>query len=201
MDTIKGSLRERKKRHMYLAAAQAAVKLVAEHGMRAVRVEDICERADISRSTFFRYFDSKEACFIAGLHHGWIDAVLTALEARPAEEDPFTALCNAFVDITTDWSRYREVTRLEARIRTEAPAVHTLANAEQLTWERALAPALEARCTGAGDRNLTARLTAGTVLCATRLATERWLEEGAVRSPAEHYIEAFTALGTLFERG
>ncbi|GAA2735002.1 TetR family transcriptional regulator [Actinocorallia aurantiaca] len=186
---------------MYLAAAQAAVKLVAEQGMRAVRVEDICEHADISRSTFFRYFDSKEACFIAGLHHGWIDAVLASLEARPAEEDPFTALCNAFVDITTDWRRYREVTQLEARIRAEAPAVQIHANAEQLTWERALATALEGRCFGADDRILTARLTAGTVLCATRLATERWLEEGAVRSPAEHYTEAFNALSTLFERG
>ncbi|WP_344455084.1 hypothetical protein [Actinocorallia aurantiaca] len=34
-----GSMRERKKQAMYTAAAQAAVRLVAEHGMQAVRVE------------------------------------------------------------------------------------------------------------------------------------------------------------------
>ncbi|MBA9005338.1 TetR family transcriptional regulator [Thermomonospora cellulosilytica] len=197
------SLRERKKRRAYLAAAQAAVRLVAERGMQAVRVEDICERADISRSTFFRYFDSKESCFIIGLHHGRLDAVLAALRARPAAEDPFTALCNAFLDVTADWRRHREITRLEARIRAEVPAVQARSSAEYISWENALAAALEERCAALGEsaRSLDPRLVAGIVLCAVRLATERWLEEGADRSPAEKYQEAFAAIRTVVQHG
>jgi AcrR family transcriptional regulator len=191
-----GSLRERKKQRTYTATAQAAVRLVAERGMQAVRVDDICERAEISRSTFFRYFDSKESCFIIGLHFGRLDAVMAALEARPPDEDAFTALCNAFLDITTHWRRYREMTQLEARIRAETRTARARADAELVSWESTLAAALEARCTGvdAAARPLAPRLVAGIVLCAVRLATERWLEEGAARSPAEKYTEAFTAV-------
>jgi AcrR family transcriptional regulator len=195
MDGVRGPLRERNKRRTYLAAARAAVWLVAEHGMRAVRVEDICERAEISRSTFFRYFDSKEGCFIVGLTHDRLQAVLAALQARPANEDPFTALCNAFIDITADWRRHREITRLEARIRAEAAAVKVHANAEFISWEQALATALEKRGTDA----LAARLVPGIVLCAVRLATERWLAGGAASSPAEDYAEAFAAVRAVVE--
>jgi AcrR family transcriptional regulator len=198
---VGGSLRERKKRRTYTATAQVAVRLVAERGMQAVRVEDICERAEISRSTFFRYFDSKESCFVIGLHYGRLDAVLAALEARPAHEDAFTALCNAFVDITANWRRYREMTRLEARIRTETRTARAHADAELVSWESALAAALEPRCADAapGTRPLAPRLVAGVVLCAVRLATERWLDEGATRSPAEKYTEAFTALRAVID--
>ncbi|SEF66809.1 DNA-binding transcriptional regulator, AcrR family [Thermomonospora echinospora] len=201
MSEAGGSLRERKKQRVYTATAQAAVKLVAERGMQAVRVEDICERAEISRSTFFRYFDSKESCFITGLHYGRLDAVLAALDARPAQEDAFTALCNAFFDITANWRRYREVTRLEARIRAETRTARAHADAELVSWENALATALEARCAGIAPdaRPLAPRLVAGVVLCAVRLATERWLEEGAARSPAEKYAEAFAAVRTVIE--
>ncbi|NEA28777.1 TetR family transcriptional regulator [Actinomadura bangladeshensis] len=194
-------LRERKKQRMYTATAQAAVKLVAERGMQAVRVEDICERAEISRSTFFRYFDSKESCFVIGLHYGRLDAVLAALEARPAHEDAFAALCNAFVDITANWRRYREMTRLEARIRAETRTARAHADAELVSWENTLAAALEPRCAGIApdSRSLAPRLVAGIVLCAVRLATERWLDEGATRSPAEKYTEAFTALRAVID--
>lgn len=186
---------------MYLAAAQAAVKLIAEHGMQAVRVEDICERAEISRATFFRYFDSKESCFIIGLNRGRLDAVLAALEARPAREDAFTALCNAFLDLAVDWRRHREITRLEMRIRAETPAVRVRSNAEQISWESTLAAALDKRCAGIEEnmRVLAPRLVAGIVLCAVRLATEQWLSEGATRSPVEKYAEAFAVIRAVVD--
>ncbi|MFA1547971.1 TetR family transcriptional regulator [Actinomadura chokoriensis] len=199
---MEGSLRERKKQRTYTATAQAAVRLVAERGMQAVRVEDVCERAEISRSTFFRYFDSKESCFIIGLNRGRLDAVLAALQARPAHEDAFTALCNAFYDITADWRRHREITQLEMRIRAEVPAVQVHSDAERISWENTLATALEPRCADVGEpaRALAPRLVAGIVLSAVRLATERWLQEGAARSPAEKYAEAFSAVHAVLER-
>ncbi|ACY97935.1 MULTISPECIES: TetR family transcriptional regulator [Thermomonospora] len=205
------SLRERKKQHTYLAAAKAAVKLVSERGIRAVRVDDICERAGISRSTFFRYFDSKESCLIAGLHHGRLKAVLAALQARPAAEDAFTALCNAFLDITADWRDHRQMARLEMRIRAENPAVRAHSDAEYIAWEEALARALEPRCAkAAGEaagqvadsvRLLGPRLVAGIVLCAVRLATEQWVRQGAACSPAEMYAQAFGAVRTVIAAG
>jgi AcrR family transcriptional regulator len=198
MNAASESLRQRKKQRTFTAAAQAAVRLVAERGMQAVRVEDICERAEIGRSTFFRYFDSKESCFVAGVNQGRLDAVVAALKARPASEDAFTALCNTFLDLAGDWRRQREFLRLEARIRAEVPAVQARASAEYIVWENTLADALRSRCADGDDAQApTPRLMAGIVLCAVRLATEQWLAEDADRSPVQAFTEAFTAVRRL----
>lgn len=50
----------------------ALVSLVLEHGWDAVRVKEVCERADIGRSTFYVHFADKEELLLSGfdeLHH------------------------------------------------------------------------------------------------------------------------------------
>lgn len=54
-------LRDRKKRQMRVAIERAALSCVLERGLEETTVEDICERAEVSRKTFFNYFASKEA--------------------------------------------------------------------------------------------------------------------------------------------
>lgn len=43
----------------------AIVELVYEHGARALTVALICERASLSRRTFYELFDDREACLLA----------------------------------------------------------------------------------------------------------------------------------------
>src|SRR5262245_21543595 len=99
MDGATGGLRELKKQRTHDLVARVTVELVAERGLQSVRVEDICTKAEIGRSTFFRYFDSKESSFVAGVQRGRLDAVLAAIARRPREEGPFTAACNAFFEV------------------------------------------------------------------------------------------------------
>lgn len=54
-------LRERKKQKARTAIEKAALELVLEHGYDGTTVEDICERAEVSKKTFFNYFPSKAA--------------------------------------------------------------------------------------------------------------------------------------------
>lgn len=60
-ETEKGlGLRELKRRRTHRAILDAATRLVEERGFDQVTVEDICDDAEISKRTFFNYFDSKD---------------------------------------------------------------------------------------------------------------------------------------------
>lgn len=54
-------LRERKKRRTVNAIERAGVRLALEKGYKEVTVQEICDEADISRSTFFNYMPTREA--------------------------------------------------------------------------------------------------------------------------------------------
>jgi AcrR family transcriptional regulator len=194
MNTPPAGLRERKKQRTREQLAQSAVDLVAARGLHAVRVEDICERVDIGRSTFFRYFETKERAFVEGVHRGRLDAVLDALAARPADESPLAALRGACLDVVADWRIHRDNLLLEARIRRDSAAVQAWASAGQGAWEDAIAAAITPRFAPARRNDLRPRLVASMGMTALRLASERWIADGARRAPAAHVRAAFDAL-------
>lgn len=53
-------LRERKKLAAMRALREAAFELFARQGFEQTSVDDIAERAEVSRASFFRYFQAKE---------------------------------------------------------------------------------------------------------------------------------------------
>ncbi len=60
------SLRERKQRRTSDAIVEAAMALFAERGFDRVTVTDIAQRAEVGRTTFFRYFTDKQEVLFAG---------------------------------------------------------------------------------------------------------------------------------------
>ncbi|MET1089336.1 MAG: TetR family transcriptional regulator [Arthrobacter sp.] len=61
---IAGGLRARKRAATRAAITAAARALTAERGLTGYTVEEVCERAGISRRTFFNYFPAKEDAVI-----------------------------------------------------------------------------------------------------------------------------------------
>ena len=61
----------------------AAREAFAQHGYAGVNVADICSAADVAKGTFYRYFDSKEAIFLAAAR-STVDAVGEQLDELPA---------------------------------------------------------------------------------------------------------------------
>ena len=57
-------LRARKRRRTETSIESSAVHLALEVGIDNVTVDAICERADVSRSTFFNYFPSRDDAII-----------------------------------------------------------------------------------------------------------------------------------------
>ncbi|MER6583751.1 helix-turn-helix domain-containing protein [Nonomuraea sp. NPDC001023] len=68
------SLRARKRRRARDEIIEAAYQLFAERGYDEVTVADIAERAEVGRTTFFRYFGDKQEVVFAG-EHDWLDGL------------------------------------------------------------------------------------------------------------------------------
>ena len=82
-------LRERKKRQNMAALQAAALRLFATQGYEATTVEQIADAADVSPSTFFRYFSTKEAVV---LYDGLDPVMMTAFARQPQELSVIAAL-------------------------------------------------------------------------------------------------------------
>ncbi len=85
-------LRERKKAKTRAAIQVHALRLFREQGYAATTVEQIAEAAEISPSTFFRYFPTKEDVVLTDDY----DPILAAaFRAQPAELSPLEAVRGA----------------------------------------------------------------------------------------------------------
>jgi AcrR family transcriptional regulator len=85
-------LRERKKARTKAAIQQHAMRLFRERGYPATTVEQIAAAAEVSPSTFFRYFPTKED---VALYDALDPVLLEAFRAQPAELGPVPALRGA----------------------------------------------------------------------------------------------------------
>jgi AcrR family transcriptional regulator len=82
-------LRERKKARTRSAIQREALRLFGEHGYDQTTVEQICAAAEVSESTFYRYFPTKED---VALHDRYDPLLIAAFHAQPAELSPVEAL-------------------------------------------------------------------------------------------------------------
>jgi AcrR family transcriptional regulator len=88
----KVGLRERKKAKTRAAIQEHALRLFRERGYDATTVEQIAEAAEVSPSTFFRYFPTKEDVV---LYDAFDPVLVGAFRAQPAELGPIQALRGA----------------------------------------------------------------------------------------------------------
>jgi AcrR family transcriptional regulator len=74
-------LRERKKLRTHRALADAALRMFGEQGFDKTTLEELADAAEVSKSTFFRFFPAKEAVAIEAEAELW-QAYLSALADR-----------------------------------------------------------------------------------------------------------------------
>jgi AcrR family transcriptional regulator len=107
-------LRERKKARTRAAIREHALRLFREQGYEATTVDQIADAADVSPSTFFRYFPTKEDVVL----QDDLDVLaIEAFEAQPTELSPVAAFRaaakSAFASFGEDeLARLRETTAL-----------------------------------------------------------------------------------------
>jgi AcrR family transcriptional regulator len=86
-------LRERKKIKTRQAIRREAFRLIDENGYAATTIEQIADAAEVSPSTFFRYFPSKESLLLAD---DLDPLILAAFNAQPPDVAPTQAFRRAY---------------------------------------------------------------------------------------------------------
>src|SRR6201992_3657686 len=111
-------LRERKKARTRATIRQEALRLSREQGYQATTVEQIAAAAEVSPSTFFRYFPTKEDVV---LQDDMETRLAEALEQLHAQRDPGAQIRAAMHQVLTSFSAaeleiVRETTRLSLTV-------------------------------------------------------------------------------------
>ncbi|HEX9035900.1 MAG TPA: TetR family transcriptional regulator [Ktedonobacterales bacterium] len=88
-DKPKPGLRERKKAKTRAAIQRCALRLFMEQGYEETTIEQIAEAAEVSPSTFFRYFPTKED---VALYDDLDPVLIASFNAQPAEMNPIQAM-------------------------------------------------------------------------------------------------------------
>ncbi|MFG2244621.1 TetR family transcriptional regulator [Spirillospora sp. NPDC048823] len=114
-------LRERKKLRTRRAVQAHALRLFGEQGYDATTVEQIAAAAEISPSTFFRYFPTKEDVVITDEY----DPIMAEVfRDQPADLPPLEALRATLREILPQmFDEDLEVIRTRMRLAAEIPAV------------------------------------------------------------------------------
>ena len=154
-------LRERKKARTRASLREHALRLFREQGYQATTVEQIAAAAEVSPSTFFRYFPTKEDLVL----QDDLDArIAEAFARQPEELSPVAALRGAMREAWAsftpeEWAQVRQGGELSMHV----PEIRARAMNEFARAINALAEVLAAR-TGRDPGDVRVRVLAGAVV-------------------------------------
>jgi AcrR family transcriptional regulator len=192
--TQRPGLRERKKARTRAAIREHALRLIREQGYDATTVEQIAGAADVSPSTFFRYFPTKEDVVL----QDELDVLaIDAFEAQPADVPELAAIRaamkQAFAALGEDeLIRMRETTELILTV----PELRARAIDEFARTIGVIAEAV-ARRSGRDPSDFAVRNFAGAIVGVVMAATTPWQDWAAEKHSADMVDRIDAALAHL----
>ena len=114
------SRRSRKKEQTRRGIFSAAMKLFADRDYDAVTIEDICERADVAKATFFLHFPNKAALLTEFNERMTADLQERLNHVTGSAEDKLRFMVSALVD---DWEQNAEIMRKMVREFLDQPSL------------------------------------------------------------------------------
>ncbi|MCR8641288.1 TetR family transcriptional regulator [Paenibacillus sp. N1-5-1-14] len=155
------SLRERKKAKTMAMVQKHALRLFREIGYNATTVEQIAEVAEISPSTFFRYFPTKEDVI---LRDNYDPLIISAFEEQPLDLSPLAAVRNAMLLAVKDMSEEDLITvRERNQLIMSVPELRA-ATLNNLMQTMDMIAELIAKRVGRSPNDLDVRIFAGAII-------------------------------------
>ncbi|PJM91286.1 TetR family transcriptional regulator [Streptomyces sp. CB01373] len=168
-------LRERKKLKTRQAIRTATYALIEEQGYDATTIEQIADRAEVSPSTVFRYFPTKEDIVLTDEYD---EIMLAELRARPVDEPWMDSLRHVMHRaLALGMSDEPEVSRLRARLGVEVPAVRARMMESMSEAGLLIRQAIAAR-TGLDPDSLEVRVFAMSLMGGLMEVSLYWAENG-----------------------
>jgi len=184
-------LRERKKAKTRASIRDHAMRLFEEQGYAVTTIDQIAEAADVSQSTFFRYFPTKEDLI---LFDEYDPLMIAAMRELPSEVDPIEAIRRSIHDVferatPQQWAQER----LRQRIFNEVPELRARAM-QQFSETISMLADVVAERAGLPAGNFSTRVLAGAVIGAALAAIPGGLTSGPELSDFKRMDEALTLL-------
>ncbi len=195
--TARSTLRERTRAVMREEVIEIAFRLFSEQGFDKTTVEQIAAEAGLSRTTFFRYFGTKEE-LVLGRMSEFGPRIAAALAARPADEGPWEALRRCF-DVITEPTAEEPQTFLNLmRLLDDACALMTRQWEKTQGWHSLLVPQIRHRLGGDPEstHDLRAHALVGSAISCLDAATDAWTAAGGT-TPLSELLDQ--AMGVLVE--
>lgn len=185
---------DRSRQAAYSEITRAATRLFLEQGFEETTIDQIVAEVGVSRRSFFRYFGTKEDIILGGLISRG-ESIRAELAARPADEEPFTALRAAFVAMQRPEDTVGFALDLH-RMMAGSASLRAKSMEKHQTWQKLLVPEIESRMgIASGDiPDPRASAIVATVLACLDVATEIWGSRGGVDSLEDIYDEALAAV-------
>ncbi|RLV72134.1 hypothetical protein D3C57_146445 [Streptomyces rapamycinicus NRRL 5491] len=171
------------------ALVAAAFELFTTHGFEQTTVDDIVRLAGVGRSSFFRYFPSKEDVVFPD-HEGCLAEMTAFLQEGSSEEDPVIKVCDAARLVMRMYADNPAFAVQRYRLTKSVPGLRHHELSVVWRYERTLADYLRRRFAHRPDGTLRADVIAASVVAAHNNALRAWLRSGGQEHPAAHMDEA-----------
>ena len=193
MTELPTGLRERKKAKTRLAIREHAVALFKDQGYDKTTVEQIAAAAEVSPSTFFRYFPSKEEVV---LQDDYDALLIAAFHAQQVGVPPLQALRNAISEVFLSMPKGQQAQEAERiRLMTEVPELRARMLAQVSEMIQMLAEAVAERV-GRQSDDFEVRTFAGALV-----GVALGIAASSGDDPGNDYLKQFDRALALLEAG
>jgi AcrR family transcriptional regulator len=172
------SLAERKRTATRRRIAAAAAELVASRGLAGATVDRIADAADISRATFFRYFNSKEDAVAEGVNVHWLNRITAALAIQPDGLTATEAVVGAFQELARGFDEIEDQIRELATLTRSSETLDAWTLHIYVRYEDAIAKLIAPRIPRLAHQDPRPRLIGALAMATVRIALDDWLGHG-----------------------